>query len=140
MAPAIFRPIARAVNKAIEMCCVSCPTGSTVDRLHIKVCFCDTPADRGETGNLLDGTSLSVNGSSVGWTLSNPVQDGDCITYDVNQPLSYGDVIIWSYDGLGGWDYPTEAVDISVTNIIGIPHIPSFDFSDSRNSHYLGAL
>ena len=98
-----------------------CPSGSTVDgngdtsNLHITIVFCDDPRQVGEA-SFADGVSLEVNGSSVGWTLSNPQSSGSSITYDVNQSLDSTDVIQFVYDG--SWAIPADAFTISVRNLM----------------------
>lgn len=143
MAPAIFRPIARAVNKAIEMCCVSCPTGSTTDengiisRFDITVCFCDTPDDRSENP-YESGVTITVNGTP--WTVDSaqPKAGTDCVTFTGLEPLSYGDVILFNFDySASTWVSPTEdIVNLVITNYIGAPvqllNLPSFNAVTGR--------
>ena len=91
------------------------PSGTTLTSTSIQVCFCSTPLDVGE-GAYESGIALEVNGSTVGWALSNPVLiTGLCLTYDVNQALSNGDAIKFQYDG--SWLSPA-AVDITVSNTL----------------------
>ena len=143
MAPAIFRPIARAVNKAIEMCCVSCPTGSTTDengiisRFDITICFCDTPDDRSENP-YESGVTITVNGTP--WTVDSaqPKAGTDCVTFTGLEPLSYGDVILFNFDySASTWVSPTEdIVNLVITNYIGAPvqllNLPSFNAVTGR--------
>lgn len=143
MAPAIFRPIAKAVNKAIEMCCVSCPTGSTTDengiisRFDITVCFCDTPDDRSENP-YESGVTITVNGTP--WTVDSaqPKAGTDCVTFTGLEPLSYGDVILFNFDySASTWVSPTEdIVNLVITNYIGAPvqllNLPSFNAVTGR--------
>ena len=125
-----------------------CPTAVTTDengvvsRLKIKVCFCDTVVPP-EEGDLFDNVSLTVNGDSVSWTIPS-VADWDfdkCVTFDVSAPLSYGDVIVFHYDhsGINPWPSMSVDVDINVSNIIGA-YVPKLDFSNKRNSMYLGVI
>jgi hypothetical protein len=99
----------------------SCPTGRTVDEngvasaTNITIVFCDDPRQVGEAP-FTDGVSLEVNGSSVGWTLSNPQASGSSITYDVNQSLDPTDVIQFVYDG--SWVIPGDAFTLSVRNLV----------------------
>lgn len=133
---------------------LGCPSASTVDengdpsRQHVTLCFCD--AYEGIVGEDQSqpwaNWSLDVDGDTTTWTFTSATglsEDLKCITFGVSGgPLSYGQSITAVYDhsGPSPWVSMDDDLDISVSNIIGIPHIPSFDFSDSRNSHYLGAL
>lgn len=127
----IYTPIARGLQ-----CCSTCPSGSTVDengvisRLHITICLCDPPVRGlgGETPSV-DDVTLFVNGSSVGWTLSGGLIVDNCITWDVNQPLSYGDIPVVTFDA--GWINPADAPSFIIRNRIPAPlqllTLPSFD-------------
>ena len=122
---AVRRPIYTPIARGLQ-CCSTCPSGSTVDengvisRLHITICLCDPPVRGlgGETPSN-DDVTLTVNGSSVGWTLSNGTAHDLCMTWEVNQPLSYGDTISITFDV--GWTNPAGGPTYNVTNLISNP-------------------
>ena len=125
-----------------EIIIPSCPSASTTDqngdvsRFHVTVCLCNYPPIRGLIGETPsnDDVTLTVNGSSVGWTLSNGTAHDLCMTWDVNQPLSYGDTISITFDV--GWTNPADGPTYNVTNTIPAPvqlrTIPSFDAITGR--------
>lgn len=124
-------PIMQPIMRGIIQACSTCPAGSTVDgngavsRLHITACFCDTVVFP-EEGDWWANVSLEVNGDTTSWAID-AVDDWDldkCVTFTfTGGPLSYGDVIILHYDHSGPNPWPSMSgdVDISVTNLIGIP-------------------
>ena len=125
-----------------EIIIPSCPSASTTDqngdvsRFHVTVCLCNYPPIRGLIGETPsnDDVTLTVNGSSVGWTLSNGTAHDLCMTWDVNQPLSYGDTISITFDV--GWTNPADGPTYNVTNTIPAPvqlrTIPRFDAITGR--------
>ena len=121
---------------------IVCPSASTTDqngdvsRLHVTVCLCNYPPIRGLGGETPsnDDVTLTVNGSSVGWTLSNGTAHDLCMTWEVNQPLSYGDTISITFDV--GWTNPAGGPTYDITNTIPAPAqlltLPSFDATTGR--------
>lgn len=97
----------------------TCPSASNVDangvfqRDVINVCFCEQPRDQFGEPPYSGGMTLTVNGDSVTYSLSNGTRTGNCVRYDVSPDMPAGAVVSIAYDG--SWQQPSEAFDISVS-------------------------